>query len=251
MRVSSLTGFHNFVAKSVYLSGAVVAPDAPEVGRALRLSAQALGAIFAFRLDPPPDTYELGEGPPVRYVTPIDPSIPDILTWRDAYDLALIARQVPALGYLCRAAKDTFRGSGLTGYTDEEYLFMELKQQVWLDPSFGWERLLAACEELKARSAEISQREPAAMVRHLELPYYRALRELGARSATGLEAALTEALVQHKEYWSATAKRRQEKIGFVSLRLVGLAALAWDRGLRFQVESDYLPWSWVTGDLFR
>jgi len=29
------------------------------------------------------------------------------------------------------------------------------------------------------------------------------------------------------------------------------AALAWDRGLRFRVESDYLPWSWVTGELFQ
>ncbi|AWM40247.1 hypothetical protein GobsT_12960 [Gemmata obscuriglobus] len=39
--------------------------------------------------------------------------------------------------------------------------------------------------------------------------------------------------------------------GWVSLSLTAVAALAWDRGLRFRVESDYLPWSWVTGELFQ
>jgi len=77
------------------------------------------------------------------------------------------------------------------------------------------------------------------------------MRKLGERDAAGLEVALTEAVIQHKKYWSSKAKRRNEDVGFVSLPLLGLAALAWDRGLRFRVESDYLPRTWVTGELFR
>jgi len=250
-RTSSLTLLHDFVAKNVYLAGSVVAPDSLEVARALRLSAQALGAVFALRLDPMPEAYVLGEGPPVRYADPIDPSIPNIFIWRTAFDLALIARQTAPLGYLCRVTKDTFRGSSLRGYTDEAYRFMELRQRAWADPGFGWEPLLAWCEAYKHRSSEISGPIGAEIVRRLDIPYYSVMRKLGERDAVGLEATLAEALAQHKKYWSSKAKLRQETIGFVSLPLLGLAALAWDRGLRFRVESDYLPWSWVTGALFR
>lgn len=247
---SNLSRLHDFVAENVYLTGAVVSPDSPEVARALLLSAQALGAIFAFRIQPLPDDYELGEGPAVHYTTPIDPSIPDILLWRKAYDLALIARQIAPLGYLCRVTKETFQGSRLVGYTDEEYWFMELKQRAWQDPNFGWEPLLAKCETLKARSAEISDPEGIEHVRCLGIPYLQVLRKLGERDSIGLETVLIEALKLHKKYWSAKASRRNEEVGFVSLPLLGLAALAWDRGLRFKVECDYLPWSWVTGEVF-
>ena len=136
------------------------------------------------------------------------------------------------------------------GYTDEEYWFMELKQRAWEDPNFGWEQLLVKCEALKARSAEISDPEGIEHVRCLSIPYLQVLRKLGARDSLGFETALTEALKLHKKYWSAKASRRKEEVGFVSLALLGLAALAWDRGLRFKVESDYLPWSWVTGEVF-
>ncbi|MCZ2342868.1 MAG: immunity 49 family protein [Bacteroidales bacterium] len=248
-RVSSLTGLHD-VAKNVYLAGSVVAPDSPEVARALHLSAQALAAVFAFRLAPLLEGYELGEGPPVRYPSPIDPSIPDVLIWRKAYDLTLITRQTVPLGYLCRVTKDTFRGSSLVGYTDEEYWFMELKQRAWQESGFGWEPLLAKCEAYEVRAAIISNSDGAEAVRRVRAPYLRVLRKLGERDAAGLEAALTDALMLHKEYWSATEERRKELLGLVSLPLVALAALAWDRGLRFEVESDYLPWSWVTGEIF-
>ncbi|WP_071529229.1 Imm49 family immunity protein [Gemmata obscuriglobus] len=53
------------------------------------------------------------------------------------------------------------------------------------------------------------------------------------------------------KYWSSTESRRNDMEGWVSLSLTAVAALAWDRGLRFRVESDYLPWSWVTGELFQ
>ncbi|MCE9534759.1 MAG: immunity 49 family protein, partial [Planctomycetes bacterium] len=105
-------------------------------------------------------------------------------------------------------------------------------------------------EKVVARSVEISNPAGAETAQYLSVPYYRVLRKLGEHDAAGLEAALTNALALHKEYWSATEDRRKEKAGFVSLPLIALAALAWDRGLRFHVESDYLPWSWVTGEIF-
>ena len=248
-RTGNFKLFHS-VASNVYLSGAVVAPDDPRAGRSLRLSAQALTAIFAFQLDPPPVDFVLGEGPPVHYAAP-DPSDPDILAWDKAFHLALIARQKTPLGYLCRVNKETFRGSSLVGYTDEAYLFMKLKQAVWQDPEFGWEGLLAECEAIEARAATISKPAMVKLARCLRHPYHRVLRSLGERDEDGFATALTDGLKLHKNYWSATEKLRAEPVGFVSLPLTALAALAWDRGLSFRVESDYLPWSWVTGELFR
>lgn len=87
-------------------------------------------------------------------------------------------------------------------------------------------------------------------VKYLSGPRLDLLPPLVDRDAIGFEAALDRALEAHKEYWSKTAKRRKDPEGFVALDLTALAALAWDRGLRFQVDSDYLPWSWVTGELF-
>ena len=77
-----------------------------------------------------------------------------------------------------------------------------------------------------------------------------ALRCLDQHEESGFAAAMAEGLKGHKEFWSQK-KNRDEFGGFVSLRLTAVAALAWDRGMRFDVESDYMPACWVRGDHFR
>ncbi|VTS06849.1 Uncharacterized protein OS=Gloeobacter kilaueensis JS1 GN=GKIL_0098 PE=4 SV=1: Imm29 [Tuwongella immobilis] len=249
-RIRGLTSFVSSCAQNVYLAGAVIAPDSPEVARALRIAAQALGAVFAFRLDPPPSEYPIGEGPPVCYPTPIDPGICDILLWQRAYHLSLITRQTIPLQYLCRVTKDTFKGSNLVGYDDEAYWFLELKQRAAQESGFAWEPLLLRCEAWEAKAVLTSKSIGLKMLKCLRIPYHRVLRRIGENSVSGLEAELTKAASLHKKYWATPQKRAEDLNGMVSLPLVALAALAWDRGMRFHVESDYLPWSWVTGELF-
>jgi len=127
---------------------------------------------------------------------------------------------------------------------------MELQKSAWRDSKFGWEPLLTKCEAYEARSSIRSQKEAAEIVRCMNIPYYRVLRKLGEQDSVGFSDELASALTLHKEYCSATKERRVEEVGFVSLQLTALAALAWNRGFRFHVMSDYLPWSWVTGEIF-
>lgn len=88
-------------------------------------------------------------------------------------------------------------------------------------------------------------------IRELQAPLLDTLPPLDAGDAAGFGKALAAALQRHRKYWGGTEKRRQDRHGWVSWPLTAVAALAWDRGLRFDVESDYTPTSWVRGDLFR
>jgi hypothetical protein len=234
----------------IYLAGSVLAPDSPEVARALRLGAQAGSAIFLFqRIEDPPRSFVLGEGPPVVYTKSAGTSSADDGVWMQTFHLCLITREARLSDELCRVPHEVFRHSDIVGAADADYSFADMLRAVWTqerftaDPVFG--RVEARC---RANAAKPTR--SARYVRHMTLPYLQALRCLEQRDESGFAAALAEGLEGHKEYWSRKVNR-EEFYGFVSLQLTGAAALAWDRGMRFNVESDYLPMSWVRGDHFR
>ncbi|EGD56466.1 hypothetical protein SCNU_02907 [Gordonia neofelifaecis NRRL B-59395] len=72
-----------------------------------------------------------------------------------------------------------------------------------------------------------------------------ALDLFGMLSAIGdqdeFSTQLERALESHRAYWSATAERRADPVGFASLPILGLTAKASYEGMRIEVESDYLP----------
>ena len=142
-----------------------------------------------------------------------------------------------------------FRQSDIVGAAGEDYGFADMLRSVWtaehftsLPPFINMEK---KCRENAARNTR-----GAAYVARLTLPYLAVLRYLDRREDAGFAKALTEGLQGHKWYWSQK-KNRDEFNGFVSLSLTGVAAMAWDRGMRFDVESDYMPASWLRGDHFR
>lgn len=53
------------------------------------------------------------------------------------------------------------------------------------------------------------------------------------------------ALEKHKEYW---ASKPRDWRGWVAWELCALAAIFWDKGNRFAIDSDYMPMHWVTGE---
>lgn len=241
------------VSKGESLAGGVLCPDAPDTVRALLLAAQAGAGLFIFqRIEDPPRPFLLGDGPPVTYTTPVAPDYADVLTWTRAFYLTIVTRQADLTNELCRVTEDTLRGSGLIlkGPVDTEYRFTELLKQVWHGPEFTRGALFhQVVADMEAAAGQ--RTKGGKYVRAITVPHLRVLRQLGERNADGFAAALEEAIQQHKKYWSSTEQLRKEFDGFVSMKLTAAAALAWDRGLRFQVESDYLPWSWVTGELFQ
>ncbi|MGL4420956.1 MAG: Imm49 family immunity protein [Gemmataceae bacterium] len=67
----------------------------------------------------------------------------------------------------------------------------------------------------------------------------------------GIEKAFVAALKSLKKYYGATPKRSMDTAGFVSMELTTLAALMHDRGLPLDVQSDYMPRSWITGEVLK
>ncbi len=61
--------------------------------------------------------------------------------------------------------------------------------------------------------------------------------EFGEKLAKGLEL--------HKKYWTLTEDTRDDWDGMVSLPLLTAAAIATDRGLKFDIDSGYLPMRFV------
>jgi hypothetical protein len=236
------------VARSVYRAGSVVAPDAPEVARALLIAAQAKTAIFvAARVEEPPRYVTLGEGPPITYSSPIDEAYVHVGTWTDAFYLAAITRQSDLLAVLRGVPTDLLRQSSTRG-SDFAYQYVDFLKDAWATAQFthyaefiDLEKRCAACTDRTARCK---------YVRHLTAPFLSVLRCVEAGDSASLNSALAEASKMHKKYWNASEKLRNDFDGFVSLQLTAAAALAWDRGMRFDVESDYTPRSWVTGELF-
>jgi Immunity protein 49 len=232
----------------VYRAGVVLSPDSREAASALCLEAQANTAMLVFgRIEDPPRYCPLGEGPPVTYSEPADESHVHVGRWTDAWYQAAVTRQANLLSMLRDVPTDLLRRSSTRG-SDFAYRHVDFIKETWLDARFIHHPVFTELEEISAACLDNTDR--CQYVRHLTAPFLEVLRQIEKGDERQLDAALTEASQMHKKYWSATKKRRQELEGLVSLKLTAAAALAWDRGMRFDVESDYIPKSWVTGELF-
>jgi hypothetical protein len=90
---------------------------------------------------------------------------------------------------------------------------------------------------------------PNPYVRDVTIPLLKVLKELESRKEVEFNKRLEEALLGHKKYWSSSKRLREMLDGLIALPLIAFAALAHDRGMKVKVESDYLPMSWVTGEV--
>jgi hypothetical protein len=238
------------IATSVYQMGSAIAPDTSEVAQALRLGAQANTALLVFaQLGDRPRYLPLGDGPPVTYSEPTDASYVHPYRWVDAFRLGVVTRQVGLVAALCAISTEQLKESPTRG-EQWAYDWADLHRALWQDPSsFTRASAFVACEQDCLESLRRGKLDKA--VRLLTVPYFEVLRRLEQRDEPGFADALAKALRQHQDYWGATAKHRNKLEGFVSLQLTAAAVLAYDCGLRFDVQSDYMPASWVTGELFR
>ena len=236
-------------AEFAYISGSVVAPDSPEVAQAIRLAAQAHTAILLFaRIEDPPRYCHIGDGPPITFTNAVDESLVHPGRWLQAFDQALISRQAEILAALRDIPTELFEMSS-TRSEEGMYTYVEMHRAMLTEEHFTnhW----AFREQEADYLGRLERGEVSKATRMLAGPVDRVLRALDRGDVNGFNEALTEAVQLHKKYWSATKARRRNMEGYVSLHLTAAAALAWDRGLRFNLESDYLPTSWVRGDLFR
>ncbi|MFI9507766.1 immunity 49 family protein [Nocardia sp. NPDC052566] len=127
-------------------------------------------------------------------------------------------------------------GPDRLGYPVGAGEYRQLWARCWQQWHTGDTRLAQTIADAES-AADASGEEYAT---YIAAPAIRALRHLTTGAATEFDAALTEALRQHRAYWGAD-ERRLDTLGFVAWPLLALVCQATARGLHRTVESDYLP----------
>ncbi|MGL4422035.1 MAG: immunity 49 family protein, partial [Gemmataceae bacterium] len=188
-----------------------------------------------------------GELPSVPIASPEHRTL-STFDWSWALQLAILARHQAAAAEVCAYPRGDF---ALSGYVQEgpDQPFFELERQLWASPSFTPLPALELCEEWASTHGPNAHYTYARPLPYLTVPYLAVVRALREGDRKSIQQAFVAALKSHKKYYGATPNRRIDKDGFVSMRLTTLAALMHDRGLPLDVQSDYMPRSWITGEV--
>lgn len=224
--------------------GSIVAPRSLDIARHLKLASQASAAIYTIATVLPA-TVPLGEGDPVTYTTPPDSDTVEVSGWIEGFFLAALCRDVPSLSLLCAASVEPMRRSR-SRHPEYRYPFMEALRAFWRGEGDCRGLALEAMRMTDPTRPDIYGKK---YTLYIDVHLIRLLFLISANDPE-VEDALFTALKDHKKYWS----RKDlclDTDGFLSIPLLGLAALAYDRGIRFEVESEYLPMWLVTGETFR
>jgi hypothetical protein len=128
-------------------------------------------------------------------------------------------------------------------YAEYAYLFVDGIQAYLSESPHACDLLLAALEAADPKKNSVPDPE---MTIYLDAPLI-ALFWYGASENERFEQALIEAISNHKEYWTVIGNP-ESPVGYLSIELCGVGALAFDRGMKFIVESDYAPMSLIRGD---
>jgi hypothetical protein len=223
----------------------VLEPQSPEVCRWLRIGGQAVAAIFEGAMATTDEIeVQLGDGPRARVPSHVTPDLHDVGNWTDGFFMAAICREADLLESLCRAPIELFRVSTTRGLEDS-YLFAEALASHWSDGVGSAERALAA---LRATEETDRPAQTANATRELAVPEIQVFLRLIEKEAVPFNESLSRALELHRQFWSRDRETARDPLGYFSLSLTGLAALAHDARIPVTVESDYLPKGLVRGD---
>jgi hypothetical protein len=225
-----------------YLS--LLEPTSPELGAMLRLAARASAALFQLAAS---------GGAPVR--APLDGDEPVLLSgrvaestasggaWIDGFFQAAACRDARSQAALCGVPTALLRASTTTN-AEYGYLMVDALKAFAASAPEASKLILAA---LEATDPEGMDPRLVEYDLYIDVPLLRLLFYVNARDGEFAEA-LPEALRHHRQYYSRGQKRRDDPKGFMPVGLLGLAALAHDRGIPFDVQSEYLPPHLVRGD---
>lgn len=216
----------------------VVEPDDSEIHRLLQTAVTALTSLFrlatanATELDVDP-----GDGVLARIPTAGAIERGDVNRWLNAFFLACTCRDEAALGALVEVPPDRLR-KAVSKSDDYAYLLVDTLQKYWKhDP--GTPRQLALT--LKATDPAHLKLAPEEWVLDIDVPLIDVFWRVTEADSPAFQTALVKALEWHKKYWSKNQDRARDPDGFLAIGLLGLTALAWEKGMSLEVESGYVP----------
>ena len=228
--------------------GIVVEPESPDIPRMLRIAAQAYSGLFVVdRAAGKRVSWPVGNQEFVYQGQSVDESIVHAGRWLEAFHLAMICREEGLLDALCRTTSDRLRKSS-TKYPEYVYLQVDAYRAYWKGEG-GVFRLLL--EALRRTDPQAEKDINVDYTLYLAVPLIEVTARCITRDENRFQDALSRSVQLHKEYYSANSNRADDRKGFISLALAAMAAHAHDKGIRFDVQTPYLPAMFVSGDCFR
>lgn len=243
-----ITGEHfDLLLSNAWFAGAygsALNGKSAEVGHSIRLAADASACVFAAtsRAQSKP----LLDGQPLANLKRSDESTMYASRWIQAFFLNSLCRSTDNLDILCGVPLDVLRGSSTQG-PDFRDAFTDAIQRFWTGREGVVDLLIEAMEKTDPDKYRLLKPE---WVLHFDVPQIH-LFSLVVSEDPEAAAGLAKALELHKGYWSKTEDRRMDPDGFLAINLLGLAAMAYDRNIPFDVDSEYLPMSLVDGSFLK
>jgi hypothetical protein len=187
---------------------------------------------------------------PVRFDSKPDESMLYASGWFDAFCLNLICRRHRALQRLARTPDSSLWGSTTREPKCRLHMAHAI-QAAWLDME-GRKVGELLVQAMEATDPSLLRPNEVDVVLHFDVLEIQLLVHLFQRDQTKFEQCLIEALLMHRKYWSGKDDEGDDlgahPDSWLSLKLTGLAAAAWDAGMRFDIDSEYLPMRLVEGE---
>jgi hypothetical protein len=222
-----------------YLSAA--GAEQEELCRALRTGAQTSAAIFALASGRGKVEFTIGDQHAKLQATgPTDATYTG--SWRTGWWMAQIVRDRAAIDQLASTPIEILRRSSTRG--DEcQYLFVEALQAFENRAADWGTKLQAAVEATDPTRTQMINEE---YVLDILVPEMQMLFHLGLAELAPFYESLEFALERHKKYWSK-GNRKRDPDGYLALGPLAIASLAYDAGMPFDMDSEYVLASLVEG----
>jgi hypothetical protein len=173
---------------------------------------------------------------------PPDESYLHVTRWLLAFFSALLCRDHTSLGFLAAVSSDRLRES-TTKFADYGYFFVDAIHSFLAGADNTGDLLLKALRAADPERYPVSDPDAAL---YLDFPVIQTFCR-AVTSDDRFGAALEDAVRDHERFWANRAGPEDFK-GYLSIELLGVAALAHDRGMKFDLESRYVPLSLVKGE---
>jgi hypothetical protein len=223
--------------------GSALGLNSAQLFQYLQLAEQANAALFA-AMSGVPVQAPLGDQL-ITLTRPPDESYLHATRWLLAFFSALLCRDNASLNFLAAVSSGQLRES-TTQFADYGYLFVDAIHGFLEGADNPGELILKALRATDPDKYPMSDPDAAL---YLDSPVIQTFC-LAVTSDARFGAALADAVRDHERFWAKRAGPDEFK-GYLSIELLGVAALAYDRGMRFDLESRYAPMSLVKGEGLR
>jgi hypothetical protein len=165
----------------------------------------------------------------------------DVDVWLNAFFSAIILRDGPIIRSLCKVPEETHKTANLRP-NDFDLAFVQATKGLFNSEVNIGQLLVDAMIAAKAED----KMEPARFeyIDHILVPQIPLYRCILSSDETEFNEKLQEAILEHKEFWGQEDKQYKKR-GWISLPLMGIAAIALDnKSFNITFETDYIP-NWL------